>query len=98
VDFQLIDESILNNLGFRLLKSDGGTPDRMVNSLHHEIDELSAQKVIQLAIALLPGHSERRRITDKTIKTLLQQGVQSGHIEIDHVTSPKMKEYLSNLR
>jgi hypothetical protein len=66
VDFALIKEEDLEPLQIKVRQSQGNTPDELVNSRHYDLYEITAQKI--LALALVIKHSEISRITEPNIK------------------------------
>lgn len=66
VDFALIQEEDLEPLKIKVRQSQGDTPDEWVNSRHYDLYEITAQKI--LALALVIKGSEISRITEPNIK------------------------------
>jgi len=66
VDFALIKEEDLEPLQIKVRQSQGDTPDELVNSRHYDLYEITAQKI--LALALVIKRSEISRITEPNIK------------------------------
>jgi hypothetical protein len=95
-DYALIDSQTLEELDIRIQRTQGGTPDEQVNSWHCDIIELSAQKLVKLAMAMFPQADRRDRILKKDIIRLLGEGVSSRQIDLDKV-SHRMREKLDKL-
>jgi len=97
LDFQLIDAQTLARLELPLYQTLGDTPDQHVNSLHYDLRELSAQKLLKLAEEMLPQSARRDRISEREIQALIQAQVESGRIDIEHKSvKPKMKKSLEH--
>ncbi len=48
-DYVLFPESVVFDLGFRLVSIPGNTADPEVNGIHRDISEISAQRLVELA-------------------------------------------------
>jgi hypothetical protein len=95
--YTLIDSQTLEELGIRIRRTQGNTPDEKVNSWHCDVIELSAQKLVKLAMAMFPQAERRKRIFKKNIKKLLGEGVSAGQIDLNKVSHRKMREELDKL-
>ncbi len=95
--YTLIDSQTLEELDIRTQRTQGDTPDEKVNSWHCDIIELSAQKLVKLAMAMFPQTERRKRILEKDIKKLLGDGVSSGQISLTKVNHSKMRNELEKL-
>ena len=78
-EYLLFDESILQTLGIKIAHNKGETPDLEVDALHIDLIELSADRLLSLAVAMSGGTKERR--LKKEVRTLVAQGILKGHIE-----------------
>ena len=52
IDFALIEENIVSELGIKIKKSKGELADDQVNNWHSDLHELSASKLLSLAVAI----------------------------------------------
>jgi len=52
IDFALFEENIISELGIKIKKSKGELADDQVNNWHSDLHELSASKLLSLALAI----------------------------------------------
>jgi hypothetical protein len=76
-----IDKSVLDLLGLKAQATpgSGATLDQEVNSFHHDIVELTADKAVMLAKAL-KQNAGKAQVSREAIKDILGQRIKSGNI------------------
>ena len=85
-DFALFDKNILEQNRLKFKKTSGISLDAEANELWHlDLYELSASKVIKLAIAIA-NNSELKRVSEREIKNILANSMASGAIKYDHLS------------
>ena len=81
VDYALIPEELVVQLGIKLEHSKGDSADDIVNAQYHrDVVELSAQKLFELA-KTLQEKAEKNRYSEKHILGLLVQGIRTGRLD-----------------
>ena len=85
VDYALFDSQILSELRIKFEKSPGGTPDDEVNSNWHiDLVELTASKLLKLAMAIMEN-DQIKRIPQKTIEKWILEAVNSKQLALDRM-------------
>jgi|ERR1017187_7088252 hypothetical protein len=80
LDYTLLDEAILPAIPIKCLKSDGRTPHSTANgTLHWDLTELTAQKVLVIAVEMMP--LKRVRVSQKEVKRLLCDALEKGALD-----------------
>ena len=81
MDYALIDQQILPEIGIKIQESKGNSPDEYANALwHRNLVELSAPKLLQLARSIF-AKAEKKRVVHKTIMKNIGQGVAKGELD-----------------
>jgi len=86
VEYLVFPETILAELGIPLVVSEGDTPDAYANSTWHRhlaIDSQAEALRVVRALRTRGAECEPRRCPKPTVKMLLVQSVQSGHIQLE---------------
>lgn len=92
VDYALVEQSAVDDLGIQIERAFGQTPDNHANGWHRDLRQLSATNLVGLAKAIL-DENKRGRISAKEIKRLLRDAVESGHVSFDEL-QPKLQQSL----
>ena len=93
LEFAIFDLELPFNLEIDLTTTIGGTKDEYVNkSWHRDLVELTALRLVDLAVELANG-AERERIPEKIILRWISKAVDSGQIEKSKL-SPHITEKL----
>ena len=80
LDYALFDEQVLPKLAIKCVKSEGSTPHVLANgAMHRDLTELTAQKVVSLAQAMMP--LESLRVPEKRIKLMLMAAIQNSVLD-----------------
>lgn len=87
-DYIIFDQSILSEVGIKILKSNGQTPDNEVNSWHYDLTEISVTKLASLAKHIVPS-TKSRQILSKRVKEVFIENARMGKIQWDKVTIKK---------
>lgn len=87
-----IEPKTLDSLGFRAEPSSGNTLDPEVNTFHHDIVDLSGERVFRLALELKKG-SERSAVPKEDIRRVLADRITAGAIPGSRV-NPRMLKAL----
>lgn len=90
VDFAIVDETELVELGLSIAEEAGNTPDAVVNQWHRNVVQLSASKINTLA-RCLQANAVFCRKRESEILRLVKSGMEEGHIDRSKV-SPKILE------
>jgi hypothetical protein len=81
LDYALIAESALAEIGVRLEHTRGDSADDVLNSSHHrDIIELSGRKLLELAV-LIRARAETNRVSEKHVKGFVADGHARGRID-----------------
>jgi len=81
VDYLIFDHSVPTTLGIKLRKTGGLTPDKGANAAwHYDLIELSARKLVELAVAIFEG-ATKERIPVKTVAEWIKGGVARNEID-----------------
>jgi hypothetical protein len=81
IDYLVFDYTVVTNLGLKISKTDGDTPDNFANrSWHHDLTELTGRGVLGLAIAIFYD-SDVKRIPQKRILECLKGAVRNSEID-----------------
>ncbi|MHC4135086.1 MAG: hypothetical protein ACYS0K_08885 [Planctomycetota bacterium] len=85
VDYALVEDRLIKELGIRVQQSAGATPDDQANeSWHYHLTELTGAKILQLAL-LIAFRSERDRVRERAMRTLLLDAISAGTIARDRL-------------
>jgi hypothetical protein len=91
LDYALIDEAVLPAIPVKCVKSDGVTPHSAANgTLHRDLIELTAQKVVRIAIEMMP--LKRVRVSEKQVKGLLLEALQTGVLDRNRIQPTLLNE------
>lgn len=82
-DYVLIEKQSIVNIGTKIEKAEGGTPDHHANKeWHYDLVELSATKIVEVA-HLIREEADFVRVLAHEVKGFLTKGLQDRHITID---------------
>ena len=90
--YAIFDGSTVIQLGLKLQKVYGLTPDDEVNALHYDIQELTGQQLNQLAKTVVCG--EITEILSKQVKQLLEGELKAGHLDRRRVNTKLLERLL----
>jgi len=79
-DYALFAQEALDEVKINAEDTSGETPDRVVNSWHRDLVELSAANIFALA-KVIATKAERKRVLSKRVLELVALAVASGQIE-----------------
>ncbi len=79
-DYTLINVDLLLSIGIKIETKEGLTPYSRANHWHRDIIELTTYKILRLAEAIFL-HSDRKRVAEKEVLTLVKVVVQNGQID-----------------
>ncbi len=81
LDYALIREELLIQLGLKIEHTTGDSADDVVNTQYHrDLVELSAPKLLELA-KTLQEKAERNRYSEKHVLGLLVEGIGTGRLD-----------------
>lgn len=92
-DFLVFDVSLIQEHSLQLLSTSGKTPLSLANQWHRDVVELSAKKLVNLAVTIY-FRCEVRRIFKDQIKSWLTESLKAGILETAKL-DPKMLAALS---
>jgi hypothetical protein len=82
LDYVLVDEEALAQLGIKTVKSPGASPHAHANShWHRDLVELSGSRLLALAHEMKRRQAEHKRIQHATVRDILKAALQSGKLE-----------------
>jgi len=96
VDYALIDRKQIDDAEILMQPSLGNTPDEKANGLHHDLVELSGEKLARLAKIIFDDQVVLKRVLPKKAIEMISAGVAAGHISRDKM-SDKMRTKISQL-
>ena len=96
IDYVLNDPQVIVDLGIKMEKAPGQTPDALANDQwHFDLIELTVSKIVSLAQSIKRlGRFERKREPD--LKRLIVDGYKMGHFDMSLV-KPDMKPTIQRL-
>ena len=96
VDYVLVDSNVIGDLDFTVRDVLGRTPDDEVNKWHRDLCELSATKLLTLALTINKYSAVNRR-QQKEVGRLLNSAVKSGFIDPQRL-DPQVRQRLNEPR
>lgn len=95
VDYILLDDQVLLELGIRSQQTDGNTPDQEVNQQwHYDLVAISAAQHEALVKVLLEQESIHR-VLPKRLFELLGHAIESGHIDFGRLKPGMQKKLIA---
>ena len=94
VDFALLTLTAVQKKSIQITETTGTTFDEQVNTLHRELTELSAAKLLALA-QIIQHLPKRERLKEPDVIGLIQAAVDAGRIKRD-LLSQSIKNKLRN--
>jgi len=79
IDYALLDKTHLSGIGVKFEKELGVTPYEEVNSLHYNLIELTASKLVGLSKVFM-AESKRDRFIEPQVTSLLKTALGAGQI------------------
>ena len=79
VDYAVIEGQLLDAMNLQVVSSDGETPHRGANRLHHDIVNLTADNVLRLVRSI--SADDVQRVPARTVKTFIQRALADGQID-----------------
>ena len=83
LDYAILDESAIHSAAITLVKTDGNTPCDKANMLHYDLQELTVDKVVNLAQSISEGYLDR--IPKKEIENRVRKAMESGLLDLSRV-------------
>ena len=83
LDYAVFDDDELLEQGVAVTQLQGETPDDTANMLHHDVGELTVEKLALLARVV--GSGEHRRVHRRDMQQKLNQALWSGHLVPERV-------------
>ena len=85
IDFALLDQKVIGEIGIEIRGTEGDLPDDHVNTnWHHHLCELSASRRMTLAMSI-PSRAKIRRIGCKKVLEFVAEAVMAGEISRERV-------------
>ena len=82
LDYVLIDEEVVTNLGIQYVKTDGDSPHSDANSRWHcDLVELTGAKVLGLAREMKRRQAEHKRVQHTAVRDILKAALQAGALQ-----------------
>ena len=94
-EYAIFDLIFLDDIGIKLEEIEGETPDRIVNSWHRDLVELSASKIMALA-TVIQTKAERKRFHSNRVLELVENSVISQQIDMTKL-KPKLLERINQI-
>jgi hypothetical protein len=87
VEYVLFDDSIVSDLGIKIVKTEGNTPDTHANrTWHYDLVELSGARLAALANGMFLN-SETGLILNKRVLGLLRAAIANAEIDVSKLKS-----------
>lgn len=81
VDYVLLDQKLVEQLGVKIEKSRGATPDMVANDeWHYDFIELTVTKIVALATCIKKSRIDR--IRQPRVKELIRNGLIQNHFDL----------------
>jgi hypothetical protein len=82
LDYVLVDEEVLTQLGIRTVQSEGQSPHPQANSNWHvDLVELSGARILNLAHEMKRRQAEHKRVQHKVVREILRAALQGGELQ-----------------
>jgi len=97
-DFAIFNEELIAEIGIKIKKTPGDSPDEQVNNWHSDLLELSAQKLLTLA-TLIKTKSRIERINHMKVLNFIADSIINGQINRSDIKweSQEDKDKLNNI-
>lgn len=99
-EYLLLDSETLTEIGIKVKRTQGRSCDQKLTRLHRDLTEISAQKAVKLAAAIVGqlnrGYKKINRILKKTMAGLIWAGIQEGRID-PSLVEPKVLENVNKM-
>ena len=92
VDYAIFDCAIISIVGIKHFATPGQTADQQVNSLHIDLNNLTASQVIKMA-EFISKEGTLSRVSKKAIQKSISKGLSSGMLEKNRL-NPTLLEKL----
>ncbi len=92
LDYILLDQTMLDDMGFKFASTKGITPDDTVNSWHQDMIELSLKKLTILANAIRFKPIQSKRESHKRLKNWMVEGISAGHLNQSQMHTKLLEE------
>lgn len=80
LDFALLESRVLSDVGIKIIKTPGLSPDDNANILwHYDLAELSSTKLMRLA-EMIRREAIKQRLSNREVEKLLREGLNSGRL------------------
>jgi len=83
-DYAIFNEEMLSNSGIKTKKTPGDSSDEQVNNWHIDLYELSAHKLLNLALQI-KHHASIKRLSHKQVLNFIVDALISGHINRSNI-------------
>jgi hypothetical protein len=90
LDYVVFDGTSLASSNILVLQTDGQTPDREVNNVHHDVVNLTVSRLLQ--VAQIVSGCERVRITKSQMKARLKQAMENQWLDSDKVNGDVLRK------
>lgn len=90
LDYALLDESAIHSAAITLVKTAGNTPCDKANMLHYDLQELTVDKVVELAQSISVGYMDR--MPKKEVENRLRKAMESGLLDPSRVNDSMRKK------
>jgi hypothetical protein len=87
LDYVLFDRGVLDAVGIRSVETPGKLLDPETRSWHLDLIELSGLSLVALVRALLESGPEIERVSERKIKSFLQEAMAEGHLPLSKVSA-----------
>jgi len=95
IDYAVFDDKVLQQAEIKSEKTEGETPDDVVNMHHIDLIDLTAQQ-IQLLASFIQDHGALRRHQKKAIKKFLTQAIFTGWLEYSKINTKLLSDLQRN--
>jgi hypothetical protein len=86
-DYVLFPESVVLDIGLKLINIPGRTPDTEVNEIHRDVSEISAQRLIALAESIFRNNVKFGNVSERELINSILQGLRESRLESRSVRS-----------
>jgi hypothetical protein len=86
-DYVLFPESVVSDLGLRLVNTLGQTADAQVNQCHRDISDISAQRLVELVARIVRSQRRIDSVTRRDLIKSIIEGLNAGRIKHTDIKS-----------
>jgi hypothetical protein len=92
-DYVLVDQSVIENAGFKIESNIGETPDSTANTWHRDLIELTADRLLMLA-RIIRQEGEIERLPEKRVIQLVNQSLSRDYIHQNQLSEKLLRKLM----